>query len=398
MDRPSRKRKAESAWLRTSPDQFDRQFPNFREPVEQGSFSLDEGRRFRHDSSQLRNFVPPADLTRCALDLTHGYKDMIHRDESVKEFLDDLLRWIMCNKHKFLSTDPNQHTKTTNRTRDQQQHVFSSINTDFVCWRGLLTRLLCLPYENQDDLLVAVIRCRGTYFMCEFDTETKKRQILQSTPRQKEMCAWGFKFEQFVTAEKNCKVPDTEPPVNTNTAFCTVARSRLSANSIVFGAEVDCQDLDSQARNSYIELKTSRLIQSQRQHENFCKYKLIKWWAQSFLIGIPRIVCGFRDDDGVVRSLQDYPVSEIPSVVKSAVHKPWKPTVCFNFLDAFLQFVKSNISTDNERCVYLFKWQPGADVTCQDIGYDPEYSFLPDWFTGWEAWDKPQSFPDDPHA
>lgn len=50
-------------------------------------------------------------------------------------------------------------------------------------------------------------------------------------------------------------------------------------------------------------------------HHN-TRFKLIKWWAQSFLIGIPRIVCGFRDDNGVVQTLQNYPVHEIPGIVK----------------------------------------------------------------------------------
>ena len=38
----------------------------------------------------------------------------------------------------------------------------------------------------------------------------------------------------------------------------------------------------------------------------------MKWWAQSFLVGVPRIVCGFRDDEGIVRSLQTFRTSEIP--------------------------------------------------------------------------------------
>ena len=63
-----------------------------------------------------------------------------------------------------------------------------------------MTHLACLPYENRDDLLVAVIKFRGSYFMCEFETEAKKIERETETPRQKEMSAWGFKFEQYVTS------------------------------------------------------------------------------------------------------------------------------------------------------------------------------------------------------
>jgi len=41
------------------------------------------------------------------------------------------------------------------------------------------------------------------------------------------------------------------------------------------------------------------------------RYKLLKWWAQSFLIGISIIVCGFRDDAGIVRRIQEFPTSDL---------------------------------------------------------------------------------------
>ena len=45
----------------------------------------------------------------------------------------------------------------------------------------------------------------------------------------------------------------------------------------------------------------------------FCfRFKLIKWWCQSFLVGIGTVVAGFRDDAGLVESVGEYPVKEIP--------------------------------------------------------------------------------------
>ena len=38
----------------------------------------------------------------------------------------------------------------------------------------------------------------------------------------------------------------------------------------------------------------------------------MKWWAQSFLIGIPKIVCGFRDNEGIVQHLQTFKTVDIP--------------------------------------------------------------------------------------
>ena len=39
---------------------------------------------------------------------------------------------------------------------------------------------------------------------------------------------------------------------------------------------------------------------------------MLKWWAQSFLVGIERVVVGFRDDDGTVRRLHAYPTKQLP--------------------------------------------------------------------------------------
>jgi len=41
------------------------------------------------------------------------------------------------------------------------------------------------------------------------------------------------------------------------------------------------------------------------------RFKLLKWWAQSFLVGIPKIVCGFRDDDGIVKNLQHFKTTSL---------------------------------------------------------------------------------------
>ncbi|XP_059139307.1 decapping and exoribonuclease protein-like [Physella acuta] len=371
---------------------YDRPFPNFREPVEIGSFSQDERKIYKNDKSQLRIFAPPVDPNHCKFDLRQGYAEMIKRDENIKTYINDILHWIVNNRNKFPIPTHSKDKKVQQNLDDQctaDKSSLKRLNIDFICWRGLITRLLCIPYENREDLLVAVIRFRGTHYLCEYDTETKKAREENITPRDEEMCAWGFKFEQYVTADKVGAVPNTSVPVNNNAAFCSMAYSRLETHSLLFGGEVDCEDVNSQGRNKYIELKTSRLIENKRQFENFCKYKLIKWWAQSFVIGIPRIVCGFRDDAGIVRKMKDYSLSEIPRIVNSTLHQPWKPTVCFNFLNAFLNFIKINITEDDESCVYLVRWKPGSPVTIEKKGDDSEFKFLPDWFIHWEAWSTP---------
>ena len=88
--------------IKTNSLQYDKGFPFFREPLEIGKFSLDETRQFKYDSSQLKNYYPPSDITKCRFDLKSGYEIMIQKDDSVKEYIDTLLQWIMESKDRFV--------------------------------------------------------------------------------------------------------------------------------------------------------------------------------------------------------------------------------------------------------------------------------------------------------
>ena len=107
----------------------------------------------------------------------------------------------------------------------------------------------------------------------------------------------------------------------------------------------------------------------------------MKWWAQSFLIGIPKIVCGFRDNEGIVQHLQTFKTVDIPresqvtfteratfcfvylhlsSCVKLMQSSSfplqsdlslWQGNVCLNFLDELLKWMKETIVKDSPQYV-----------------------------------------------
>lgn len=51
-------------------------------------------------------------------------------------------------------------------------------------------------------------------------------------------------------------------------------------------------------------------------HNIFRKLKTIRWWCQSFLTGVETILCGFRDDSGIVEQLKTYRVNDLPNISK----------------------------------------------------------------------------------
>ncbi|XP_035253005.1 decapping and exoribonuclease protein [Anguilla anguilla] len=349
---------------------YERDFPLYKQPVEVGCFSLDSERRFYNDDRQLRYYVEPERGPN--FKLSDGYPDRyVKRDDGVKERLDHILKWILANRSKLEMS----HAAAT------RPSTACDLGVDFVTWRGHLTKLLTTPYETREGWMLAVTRLGGTLYVSEVETEAARRDREASSARHQEMMYWGYKFEQYTCAAEPRGRPDAGGVVNTNEAFCTVVRTRLAAHSLLFSGEVDCRDRDPEALPApacYLELKTSAEICTPKQRSNFHRFKLLKWWAQSFLPGVPRIVAGFRDDDGVVVSVETFQTSKISQLIKNE-HNCWKPTVCMNFCSDFLSFVKSVVREDNPRVVYLFSWEPHRDVS-YSVHRDTQYCFLPDWY------------------
>ena len=84
-----------------SKNDFDKPFPQFRKPVENGCFSQDDTGTFLHDKSRLRFYYAPSDFENVCFDLKNGYSSMIKKDETKKYYLDDLLKWVMFNRKLF---------------------------------------------------------------------------------------------------------------------------------------------------------------------------------------------------------------------------------------------------------------------------------------------------------
>ncbi|KAF6113540.1 decapping exoribonuclease [Phyllostomus discolor] len=191
----------------------------------------------------------------------------------------------------------------------------------------------------------------------------------------------GYKFEQYMCADKPGGSPDPSGEVNTNVAFCSVLRSRLGNHPLLFSGEVDCTDPQApspQPPTCYVELKTSKEMHSPGQWRSFYRHKLLKWWAQSFLLGVPNVVAGFRNPEGFVCSLKTFPTMQMFEHVRND-RDGWNPSVCMNFCAAFLSFAQNTVIQDDPRLVHLFSWEPGGPVTVS-VHRDVPHAFLPTWY------------------
>lgn len=119
----------------------------------------------------------------------------------------------------------------------------------------------------------------------------------------------------------------------------------------MIGGEVDavegCKPDDPNASSPYIELKTSEDFD---RGDNYAakkfERKMCRFWAQSFLLGVPKVIIGFRSKDGYLQRLEEWKTLEIPSFVKNHGMRTWDGNTCINFAAAFLDFLKQHITGD----------------------------------------------------
>ena len=88
-------------------------------------------------------------------------------------------------------------------------------------------------------------------------------------------------------------------------------------------------------RINWVELKTSANPQSERDLLAF-ERKLMKFWIQSFLLGVPKIIVGFRDQNGILVRIEEMETEKIPGTVKRRGKAMWDGNMCINFTAAFL--------------------------------------------------------------
>ncbi|KAI5300711.1 decapping endonuclease targeting mRNA [Ascosphaera pollenicola] len=137
--------------------------------------------------------------------------------------------------------------------------------------------------------------------------------------------------------------------VNNNSQYCSVVRTGIGNSSIVIGGEVDavwdCKPDRKGDPINWVELKTTAEIRSDRDVFRY-ERKLLKFWAQSFLLGVPKIVVGFRDENGILRRIEEIATHEIPTLIKRQGKNIWDGNICINFTASFMDWLRKTIDSD----------------------------------------------------
>ncbi|WAR20934.1 DXO-like protein [Mya arenaria] len=223
------------------------------EPKKIGFFSLDINGVFLNNDSKKKTFIEPKrnsdGVLLKPLDLKKGTMTK-KRDENKKPKLDNILQWIKLHG------------------RDMQ--------TDFVCKRSLLNKIMSTPYDAKKKLRIDVTLYKGIYYLCNRPKENKPEQ---TECREEEK--WGYKFEQYLTEDMD---------YNSCEAFYNVMKVQVGSHILVYSCEVDAVSTDESGEHS-VEFKTIKHSKLDAERiATFKRYKLLKWWSQSVLVQASEVV------------------------------------------------------------------------------------------------------------
>ncbi|RCN38080.1 RAI1 like protein [Ancylostoma caninum] len=303
-------------------------FPRFGQPQRLGEYTVTRDRCVvlgREDAKYLYE-AALADGGRVRFDLNKGFSTFEEKEGD--ERLDILLDWIASQAPRGGPLKKVLH------------------EADFLCWRGLLTRIAATPFCPKDSWEFAAARVGDVIFLCERETEETRQRKLSMSQRDKMMTYWGFKFEQYMTVAEKDGLPKVDEIVTCREEFAVVVRSTLASTAgkplkLVYSGEVDAINRD----GDLVELKTQR----NALEGFFWKQKSMKWWLQSFLLGVRDIIVGYRDDDGFVKKVGSVHTDDL------CKRGEWSGNICMNLLSTVLTSVRDLLVRDGEACIVRYE-------------------------------------------
>ncbi|KAG0463208.1 hypothetical protein HPP92_021684 [Vanilla planifolia] len=182
-------------------------------------------------------------------------------------------------------------------------------NIHFLTFRENLIKIMSTAYIRHEPWKMGVHKRNGVVYLDEHKLPERSQ-----TEIDRRRSYWGYAFENLAT-ENSREMGDD---------------GKVRAHRIIMGAEMDCCDSTDDGRRFYVDLKTSREL-DQRTEERYEREKLLKFWIQSFLAGVPFIVVGYRNDAGILLRTERLRTTDITQRVKMKGY--WQGGVCLAFAD-----------------------------------------------------------------
>jgi RAT1-interacting protein len=242
------------------------------------------------------------------------------------------------------------------------------------------SKILTAPFDNFAEFKMFATLHDGTIYIEEdFPSRAAERASESDRPpprhqhpdqqSQEMMAYWGYKFETLAlipTPPSSTSPQEIEKHqrgiVSNYAQHCSIVRTSFGPHSLILGGEVDGllapKPSDPEAQVQWVELKTAEELPppARQQHRDVLKFerKLLKFWAQSFLLGVPKVVVGFRSKAGILRGVQTLNTHDLPGMVRRGT-RCWDGNTCINFATEFLGWLKGTVTEEGVYSIVLRK-------------------------------------------
>ncbi|KAK4262518.1 hypothetical protein QN277_028069 [Acacia crassicarpa] len=307
--------------LSKSEETLSRKCISIQEPSEIACYSRVEGGEVYFDDRSLRLFkrLITEDI---GADLNDGYDTFIAKKDLGSEGFGDLLA---CIRDKNIPLQ----------------------NIHFVTFRNNLNKIMATAYIRHEPWEMGVHKRNGVVYL-----DVHKLPERPQSDLDRRRCYWGYCFESLATEDPRRSDGEGIHHVDANVEYCSVIKTKLGAHRILMGAEMDCCDSTDDGRRFYVELKTSRELDYHTE-EKYEREKLLKFWIQSFLAGVPYIVIGFRDDAGRLVRTERLRTKDITHRIKMKNY--WQGGVCLAFADEVLCWLYGTVKENED---YILQFAP----------------------------------------
>ncbi|OLL23495.1 Decapping nuclease rai1 [Neolecta irregularis DAH-3] len=227
----------------------------------------------------------------------------------------------------------------------------------------------------------------------------KQNENLNQNEQQKLGTYMGYKFETVCTLNKpweassRTEIETREGNIVDNTPqYASVVRYRIGEVRLILGGEVDCvwdykPEPPESPLSHYVELKTSKSQKSPKDRSIFERHKLLKFWAQSFLLGVPKVIVGFRSDSGLLQSIRTFETQKIPGIVRQpSGYSPWNANIAISFAEGVMKWLRMNIPKGD--AVWRLQFRGGEGVEVYKLP-ETELCFLTKEFMEWRKSQNP---------
>lgn len=286
-----------------------------KQPKEVAYYSRNQqGDIFPFDDGKLKYYYLPNSSIDIDIDLNSGFKKFKNCLQSFKDVatLEPILETII-------------QYETLKR---------KCLKCDIVAYSETIVKLICSSFENSkiNPIDMRLISYRGQLYIKDMTVQSNSKNpfdVQDYIP---------FKFETVATltqplpyVERDTLEKRHRKISNNGDRFFSLVRTGISKSKFLLSGEISCiydfkQDNKDNLKH-YTKLCISPIISNLNDSHKF-ENLIFKTWLRCFLMGIPKIIYGFYDNNNVLKTVEEFTTEEIPVLFKE--RNPELATKCTN--------------------------------------------------------------------